>query len=405
MSGSNRLAACWLTMAIHQTGKHMTNFLRLELSQREQTVGWLELFFDLVYVATIIAMGDWFSHHISQDGVVGYVLIFTVIWSSWVGTVFFLNRFDQRDVGTHLLIFIQMYFAVGMATHLHDPLGEQSQGFALTFVLIILVRIIMYARAWRYFPEARSLIKRYILGDIPLALIWLGSVFVESQIRPLVWIIGILWGVIVPLLPQMRRWGERMRPNLHHLSERVGLFTIIVLGESFIKVVTSSLGEEHQPFGLYGAFAMLLVASLWWVYFDHANSTSMREEPLARFAWFFAHLPLAIGITSVGVAMKTIVLISPGHPLTDGARLLLLGSLSLCWLVMALLELVTKGQIPMSRIWLAIGRVLGATVLIGTSIWGGAMDQVWILNLAALLCVLQVVLDVYWQHLKNVRYA
>lgn len=30
--------------------------LRLQLSRQEQAVGWLELFFDLAYVATIIAL-------------------------------------------------------------------------------------------------------------------------------------------------------------------------------------------------------------------------------------------------------------------------------------------------------------------------------------------------------------
>ncbi len=32
--------------------------LRLQLPGQEQAVGWLELFFDLVYVATIIALGN-----------------------------------------------------------------------------------------------------------------------------------------------------------------------------------------------------------------------------------------------------------------------------------------------------------------------------------------------------------
>ena len=61
--------------------------LRLELSHQEQAVGWLELFFDLVYVATIVALGNWLSHHQSLEGVAGFVLIFTPVWGSWVGTV------------------------------------------------------------------------------------------------------------------------------------------------------------------------------------------------------------------------------------------------------------------------------------------------------------------------------
>jgi low temperature requirement protein LtrA len=119
----------------------------------------------------------------------------------------------------------------------------------------------------------------------------------------------------------------------------VGLFTIIVLGESFIKVVTSALGEEHHPFGLYGAFGMVVVACLWWVYFDHANSSAVREAPLARYTWFFAHLLLAIGITAVGVTMNKTVLIEPVPA-------------------------------PVSRRWLVIGRVLGAAMPMGVGALG-----------------------------------
>jgi low temperature requirement protein LtrA len=371
--------------------------LRLQLSRQEQAVSWLELFFDLVYVATIIALGNWLSHHLSLQGFAGFVLIFTPVWGSWVGTVLLFNRFDQNDVGQRLLVFLQMYFVVGLAAHMSDPMGELSRGFALSFVLVIVVRMLMYGRAWGAYPDARPLIKRYILGDGPLALIWLVSAFVSPPLRYVLWVAGILWGMSVPLLPHMRRWGERMRPDSHHLSERVGLFTIIVLGESFIKVVTSALGEEHHPFGLYGAFGMVAVACLWWVYFDHANSATVRQTPPARYTWFFAHLPLAMGITAVGVALKKAVLIEPGHTLADEKRWLLLGSLALCWLVLAFLELVTQGLPPVSRKWLVTGRVLGAAVLVGGGLLGGALDTAWVLVLAAVTCAVQVALDVYWR--------
>jgi low temperature requirement protein LtrA len=373
------------------------NVLQIQPSRQAQTVGWLELFFDLVYVATIIALGNWLSHHSSLPGLAGFVLLFTTVWGSWVGTILFTNRFGQNDVGQRLLIFLQMYFVVGLAAHLSEPLGELSQGFALSFVLVIVVRILMYGRAWAMFLDARPLIRRYILGDVPLVLIWLVSAFVAPPLRYVLWVAGILWGMCVPLLPQMRKWGKALRPDPHHLSERVGLFTIIVLGEAFIKVVTSALGEEHQPFGLYGAAGMVVVVCLWWVYFDHANSTTVREAAPARFSWFLAHLPLAIGITAVGVGIKKLVLAGPGHTLMVDNHWLLLGSLALCWLVLAYLELVTETSLLVSRKWLVLGRVLGAGLLVAAGLLGGALDIFWILTLTALICAGLVMLDLCWR--------
>jgi low temperature requirement protein LtrA len=65
------------------------SILRLQLSQQEQGISWLELFYDLAYVAIIVALGDWLNHHISLEGIAGFLLIFVPVWRSWVGNVFF----------------------------------------------------------------------------------------------------------------------------------------------------------------------------------------------------------------------------------------------------------------------------------------------------------------------------
>jgi low temperature requirement protein LtrA len=369
--------------------------LQKQLAHSEQTVGWLELFFDLVYVATIIALGNWLSHDYSIAGIAGFALLFTTVWSSWVGTVFFMNRFDQNDVGQHLLVFLQMYFVVGLAVHMSDPLGELARGYAISFALVIFARILMYARAWGAFEEARPLIKRFILGDVPLVLIWLVSAFLAPPYNYLLWIGSVIWGISVPLLPRIRKWGERIRPDMHHLSERVGLFTIIVLGEAFSKVVGSSLDAEHHPIGLESVLSMFVVACLWWVYFNHANSTAVREAPRARFFWFFAHLPLAIGVTAMGVAIKTTVLGGVDHH--PGSRWLLLGSSAVCWVILALIELVTRPNQPLSRASLVIGRAAGALVLIGTGLCFPRMSAAWMLILVSLAGVVQVAIDVNWR--------
>ncbi|MGD8813955.1 MAG: low temperature requirement protein A [Anaerolineales bacterium] len=371
------------------------NILRKQLANKEHTVGWLELFFDLVYVATIIALGNWLSHDYTVAGIAGFVLLFTTVWSSWVGTVFFMNRFDQNDIGQHLLVFLQMYFVVGLAVHMSDPLGDLARGYAISFAMVIFARILMYARAWGTFKEARPLIKRFILGDVPLVLIWLVSTFLAPPYNYLLWIGSVIWGISIPLLPRIRKWGERMRPDMHHLSERVGLFTIIVLGEAFSKVVGSSLVAGHHPLGLESVLSMLIVACLWWVYFNHASATSVGESPRTRFLWFFAHLPLAIGVTAMGVAIKTTV-VGSAHP-DPGSGWLLLGSMAVCWLILALIEIVTRPNQPLPRTTLMVGRAAGAFVLIGAGVWFPRISAAWLLILVSLTAVVQVALDVVWR--------
>jgi hypothetical protein len=97
------------------------------------------------------------------------------------------------------------------------------------------------------------------------------------------------------------------------------------------------------------------------------------------------------------VAIKKMVLVEPGHALMDEIRWLLLGSLALCWLVLAIFELVTKTPASVSRRWLVIGWLLGAAMLMGIGALGGALDTAGILILVAVICAVQVALDVYWR--------
>jgi low temperature requirement protein LtrA len=198
----------------------------------------------------------------------------------------------------------------------------------------------------------------------------------------------------------MRLWGERARPDLHHLSERVGLFTIIVLGESFIKVVIGATGNEHLPLGAAGAFGMLIVVSLWWIYFDHSAATEIASAPRARFVWFFSHLPLATGAIILGVTLKQVVLTGSSHSNDAGSAWMLLGSLALCWSVLAILELVTESHSAPNRSSLAIGRFIGALVLIAFGIMGGSLGEEFNLTLAVLVCVAMVIQDVFWQRAR-----
>ena len=54
----------------------------------------------------------------------------------------------------------------------------------------------------------------------------------------------------------------------HHLPERYGLLTIILLGESVIIIASNLSGEQLNVAMITAAVAgFVLIASLWWLYF------------------------------------------------------------------------------------------------------------------------------------------
>jgi len=65
-------------------------FLQNNTVSREQTGGtWLELFFDLVYVAILVELGNRLSQNLSLSGTLEFAALFVPIWWSWLALVFY----------------------------------------------------------------------------------------------------------------------------------------------------------------------------------------------------------------------------------------------------------------------------------------------------------------------------
>lgn len=81
----------------------------------EHKVARLELFYDLIYVATIIQLGNALSHHVGLGGVLVFFALFVPLWYTWTGFTFYSNRFMVDD-GLHRgRVFIQMFAVDAMA--------------------------------------------------------------------------------------------------------------------------------------------------------------------------------------------------------------------------------------------------------------------------------------------------
>jgi low temperature requirement protein LtrA len=120
--------------------------------------------------------------------------------------------------------------------------------------------------------------------------------------------------------------------------ERFGLFTIIVLGEVIVGVV-SGLAEHPRLNWLAGSsgfLGMIIAIGLWWVYFDFVSG----RPPLARtnktLWWVYLHLPLAMGIAAVGASILNVVA-HAGEPLPHQVRWLLAGAVAVALISIALI--------------------------------------------------------------------
>lgn len=105
-------------------------------------------------------------------------------------------------------------------------------------------------------------------------LLWAGSAAVPAPAQYGVW--AVLIAAEMVLLLSSRGAGVPRRLDTGHLVERVGLVVIIVLGESVIALVTATDQAWTLRAGVTGVLGFVLLAALWWSYFDFGSASAER---------------------------------------------------------------------------------------------------------------------------------
>ncbi len=311
-------------------------------------VGWLELFYDLIYVATIIQLGNALSANVGVTGFLSFAGLFVPIWYGWTGFTFYSNRFVVDDLLHRGLVFVQMFCIGAMAVQIPDVFRNEPAHFAVAHAGARLVLIALYFRAWRQVAGAKEMTKRFTLGFSLGLVLWVASIFVPPPYTYLLWAVAMVNDIAVGSNRHSREIGARYPPDVPHMSERYGLLTIIVLGEGFVKVLTQVAayqGDSASFWSMSGmaTLALLITCSLWWLYFDDvAGSRIKRNRATAAYVWVYAHLPLVIAVTAVGVSLKKAVFFDPMAIEAAKYRWLLCGSLGLAFLSVAVIDSVTE---------------------------------------------------------------
>ncbi|MDZ4765782.1 MAG: low temperature requirement protein A [Chloroflexota bacterium] len=355
-------------------------------------VSWLELFFDLVYVAAVIELGYILSSNVNPQGILNFVLLYIPIWWSWTGTTVYNNRFQSNDVIHRLLVFAQIFFVAAMAINVHAGLGASFPAFALSYALVRALLVVMYIRAGRHVPEARALTNIAATGFGIGAALWLVAAFLPEPLRYFVAAAGFAIELFAGLSPQSRVAQRALPPSANHLPERYSLFTIIVFGELYLKVIRDLSGEAAPiQSWIIGALMMGVSAALWWLYFDNIAESKVKWAKSA-YVWVYGHLPLHIGITAFGVAVPKII--HEWDHLKPEYRLLLCGALALALLLIAVLERAVQTTRTPAQARTELGLRIGGVLIILAIGLVGDFDPVLIALALAVVCIVQVVVNV-----------
>lgn len=368
----------------------------------DRTIGWLELFYDLVYVATLIQIGNFLSDNLTLLGFGQFMVMLFVVWWSWGGETLYQNRYVADDIWHRLLVFIQIGGVATMGLSVSGAFSELSVQFAIGYVLVRVMTVLMYVRVYSSHLQSRAYAIRYMVGFAVGIAIWVAAIFLPSDVQWIAWLVAIVFEALWFARPattadEIEDWG----PDAHHLLERFGVFTIIVLGEAFVKVLDDAqgmvLGLEQI---LFGVIALVILYTLWWLYFsDTADRLFDLSSNLKLSSWSWGHFFLATSLVAFGVAVKKLFTETINYSdkvITDEYRLLLTAAVAIFLLALALInyglddKLTPHSQIK--RVLVYLGFAVGIAGM-GLLLTGPTATQ--FTGIIAVIMVLVVALNIY----------
>src|SRR5215470_6011310 len=232
---------------------------------------WFELFYDLVFVVVVAQIANLVVVDPGWRAVGAAALLFVPAWWAWVGEVFYTTRFDaDNDRAKRLIGTLQLIALTLLAASIARGGLADLRAIAGAYALVRTLQILEIWRAGHYIPRARPLTDHFVVGyGLGVGLWWVGVAL------PIAW--GAwLWGagLLVEIATYLRgaHFKRQFPPHVSHLPERYGLFTTLVLGESFVGAVAGSATRPaNWSTALLVAVAVAAAVAMWWIYFDRID--------------------------------------------------------------------------------------------------------------------------------------
>jgi low temperature requirement protein LtrA len=332
--------------------------------QDDRRATWLELFFDLVFVAAVGQLANMLSSQPTPTRFFEFLGLFVPVWWAWSGYTFYANRFDTDDLPYRLLTLLGMFGVAVLATTVPGVFKGVTIGFPLAYVGARSVLLVLYERARRHVPEARVLARTFLLAFASANVVWLVSLALPRPWNYVLWGCALLVELSAPILA----WRQIPRAPIHprHIPERFGLLTLIVLGESLFAVV---FGVSRVSWDLPSAAAavagFLVAAALWWIYFDFIDEAAVsRRGIFGGLVYVYMHYFVIVGLTALGAGVKMAILEAGGDSRYAGTAWVLCAGLALTMLGLAAIELVSGSRVFDTDLWLRVATLVLALALI-----------------------------------------
>lgn len=349
------------------------------LQQKSTTVSWFTLFYDLVVVAAFSETAHVYAQDPTWSTLLYVALAVLTLYNQWgLTTLEFLV--DQQDTWPRrIVVLIQMCAILLAAVSLgHGSSLAHDWGFYALAVSFAASATLTVLRSRDVGVDRRHVRSLSVALYVSAAVYLVGGFMKNGVILPDfraefgVFVVGLAISTLAAIIWAPRLVTTHSSVNQEQLQERFGLLLLIVLGESFLLLVSSLAGKGMIPSPLFFVLTVVAVFTIWVLYFP--NLAGNLGAPSTRHARGIigAHYFLILSSANIIVAFVSLAG-GASHPgpvnlETSWTALPFFGVLSsILWLT-----LIRDGR--WSRT--ATMHVVALLVLLGLSVGGAFVDRI-----------------------------
>ncbi|WP_274559027.1 low temperature requirement protein A [Streptomyces spiramyceticus] len=301
-------------------GRHIVPLVRMTARSRDEphrAATPLELFFDLCFVVAVAQAGARLVHAVAEGdaghGITGYLFVFFAIYWAWVNFTWFASAYDCDDVPYRLATLVQIAGVLVLAAGVPRAFDHADYGIAVLGYLIMRVALtLQWLRAAHgETGAARSTALRFAAGLVVVQAGWVVLLWLPDA----AWTWGFLLLAAAELaVPVFAEHRHETSWHPHHIAERYGLFTIIMLGETIAAAtvaVQSAIDAPDESAALdkllpIAAGGLVIVFAAFWIYFAvpiHEHLASNRQA----FVWGYGHYLIFGSAAAIGAGIEVAV--------------------------------------------------------------------------------------------------
>jgi low temperature requirement protein LtrA len=272
----------------------------------------LELLFDLVFVVAISQASSNLHHLISAgevgQGVLSYLMVFFAVWWAWMNFTWFASAFDTDDWLYRVMTIVQMGGVLVLAAGVHDAMVEFDYTVVtFGYVIMRLAMVGQWARLAASDPASRGTAVRFAVGIAGVQVLWVARLALPETWQLWTFLLLMALEICVPIVAEAR---GRTPWHPHHIAERFGLFTLLLLGESLLAssnaLIDALAAGEHLADLLWlAASGLVITAAIWWIYYAREQHEAL-SNARRGFAFGYPHYAIfaAVGAVSAGVEVE-----------------------------------------------------------------------------------------------------